>query len=187
MWSEATIHAPGSTIPLLLGDSWSEHPRIRVELDKRHPIYAAHHQKIVSIDDEIAFVGGMDLTVDRWDTPDHETDCPLRVTPDGTPYDPVHDVQMIVEGEAAQALAGVLPVDRDEVVRMLGELRGAAVLAGARGTSPADLPAVADAVVRLAECARSLGPALRTVEVNPLRVDGTQVEALDVLVVTGTA
>jgi acyl-CoA synthetase (NDP forming) len=81
----------------------------------------------------------------------------------------------------------VLPVDRDEVVRMLGELRGAAVLAGARGTAPADLPAVADAVVRLAECARSLGPALRTVEVNPLRVDGAQVEALDVLVVTGTA
>jgi hypothetical protein len=41
-------------------------------------------------------------------------------------------------------------------------------------------------VVRLAECARSLGPALRTVEINPLRVDGAQVEALDVLVVTGT-
>jgi acyl-CoA synthetase (NDP forming) len=80
----------------------------------------------------------------------------------------------------------VLPVDRDEVVRMLGELRGAAVLAGARGTTPADLPAVADAVVRLTDCARSLGPALRTVEVNPLRVDGAQVEALDVLVVTGT-
>jgi acyl-CoA synthetase (NDP forming) len=81
----------------------------------------------------------------------------------------------------------LLPVDRDEVVRMLGELRGAPVLAGARGTAPADLPAIADAVVRLAECARSLGPALRTVEVNPLRVEGDRVEALDVLVVTGTA
>jgi phosphatidylserine/phosphatidylglycerophosphate/cardiolipin synthase-like enzyme len=107
VWSEATIHAPGSTIPLLLGDGWSEHPRIRVELDKRHPIYAAHHQKIVSVDDEVAFVGGMDLTVDRWDTPDHETDSALRVMPDGTPYDPVHDVQMVVEGEAAHALATI--------------------------------------------------------------------------------
>lgn len=107
VWSEATIHAPGSTLPLLLGDGWSEHPRIRIELDKRHPVYAAHHQKIVSIDDEVAFVGGMDLTVDRWDTPDHETDCALRVTPDGEPYDPVHDVQMVVEGDAARALTAI--------------------------------------------------------------------------------
>lgn len=107
VWSEATIHAPGATLPLLLGDEWSKHPRIRVELDKKHPIYAAHHQKIVSIDDGIAFVGGMDLTIDRWDTPDHESDCALRVKPDGTPYGPVHDVQMIVEGEAARTLAAI--------------------------------------------------------------------------------
>lgn len=107
VWSEATIHAPGATLPLLLGDDWSDHPRIRVELDKRHPLYAAHHQKIVSIDDQIAFVGGMDLTVDRWDTPEHANDCAYRVKPDGTPYKPVHDVQMIVEGEAAGALAAI--------------------------------------------------------------------------------
>ncbi|WP_219412592.1 acetate--CoA ligase family protein [Pseudonocardia nigra] len=83
----------------------------------------------------------------------------------------------------------VLPVDAPihpaEVVAMLGELRGAAVLAGARGTRPVDVDAVAEAIVRLAECARSLGPALRTVEINPLWVDGAQVAALDVLVVTG--
>jgi hypothetical protein len=40
-------------------------------------------------------------------------------------------------------------------------------------------------VARLAECARLLGPALQTVEINPLWVDGSRVEALDVLVVTG--
>jgi hypothetical protein len=33
--------------------------------------------------------------------------------------------------------------------------------------------------------ALSLGGALRTLEVNPLRVNGDQIEALDVLVVTG--
>lgn len=79
----------------------------------------------------------------------------------------------------------VLPVDQEEVVRMLGELRGAPVLAGARGVAPADLPRVAEVVARLAECARLLGPALQTVEINPLWVDGSRVEALDVLVVTG--
>lgn len=79
----------------------------------------------------------------------------------------------------------VLPVDQEEVVRMLGELRGAPVLAGARGVAPADLSRVAEVVARLAECARSLGPTLRAMEINPLWVDGSQVEALDVLVVTG--
>jgi len=49
----------------------------------------------------------MDLTVDRWDTPDHTSDSALRVKPDGTPYAPVHDVQMVVEGEAAAALAEI--------------------------------------------------------------------------------
>jgi phosphatidylserine/phosphatidylglycerophosphate/cardiolipin synthase-like enzyme len=107
VWSEATIHAPGATLPLLLGDDWSSHPRIRVRLDKHHPIYAAHHQKIITIDDELAFVGGMDLTVDRWDTPSHELDCRQRVTPDGDPYGPVHDVQMVLEGAAAKALADI--------------------------------------------------------------------------------
>ena len=30
----------------------------------------AHHQKIVCIDDTLAFAGGMDLTIRRWDTAD---------------------------------------------------------------------------------------------------------------------
>lgn len=78
----------------------------------------------------------------------------------------------------------VLPVDRAEVLRMLGELRGRALLHGARGREPADLDRVADAVLRIAAAALSLGPALDTVEVNPLRVAGAEVEALDALVVT---
>jgi acetate---CoA ligase (ADP-forming) len=78
----------------------------------------------------------------------------------------------------------VLPVDAAEVRRMLTELRGLPLLQGARGTAPADLDAVAAAIAALSATALSLGGALRTLEVNPLWVDGDQVEALDVLVVT---
>jgi succinyl-CoA synthetase beta subunit len=78
----------------------------------------------------------------------------------------------------------LLPVDPGQVRRMLGELRGSAVLAGARGTRPADLDRVAEVVARIAEAAAGLGPALQTLEINPLRVNGSEVEALDVLVVT---
>ncbi|HEY2505660.1 MAG TPA: acetate--CoA ligase family protein, partial [Streptosporangiaceae bacterium] len=78
----------------------------------------------------------------------------------------------------------VLPVDAGEVRRMLGELRGLPLLEGARGGVPADLDAVADAVATICTAALSLGGGLRALEVNPLCVDGDQVEALDVLVVT---
>ena len=79
----------------------------------------------------------------------------------------------------------LLPVDAAEVKRMLGELRGWPLLAGARGTPPANLDAVAEAIAGLGRTALSLNGALRVLEVNPLWVNGDQVEALDVLVVTG--
>ena len=50
------------------------HPKIRCGLDAReHPIHC-HHEKIVVVDDEIAFVGGIDLTElggDRFDHSHH--------------------------------------------------------------------------------------------------------------------
>ncbi|MEV4395229.1 acetate--CoA ligase family protein [Nonomuraea sp. NPDC049607] len=76
----------------------------------------------------------------------------------------------------------VLPVDAVEVRRALSELRGAALLDGARGTEPADLDAVADVVTRIAAFAESLGDALESLEINPLLVTGSRVEALDALI-----
>lgn len=107
VWSLAVVHAPGATKPLLFGSKWQTHPRIRVKLDTKHPLYAAHHQKIVAVDDAIAFVGGMDLTTERWDTSSHAAGDGRRVTYAGKAYGPVHDVQMAVDGEAAVALAEV--------------------------------------------------------------------------------
>ena len=54
-----------------------EGTRIRCALDSRERPLHTHHQKVVIVDDEIAFVGGMDLTewpTDRFDLPTH----PLR-------------------------------------------------------------------------------------------------------------
>ena len=47
---------------------------VRVEVDAHERLLHCHHEKIVVVDDEIAFVGGVDLTDlggDRWDTPQH--------------------------------------------------------------------------------------------------------------------
>jgi acetate---CoA ligase (ADP-forming) len=78
----------------------------------------------------------------------------------------------------------VLPVDAAEAKRMLGELRGLPLLQGARGSRPADLDVLAEAITGISRVALELGGALRALEVNPLWVNGDQVEALDVLVIT---
>lgn len=78
--------------------------RLRFHTDARHPVGASHHQKVVVIDDRLAFVGGLDLTRCRWDSPDHASDNPLRRDPDGKPYAPFHDVQAMVDGDVARAL-----------------------------------------------------------------------------------
>jgi succinyl-CoA synthetase beta subunit len=78
----------------------------------------------------------------------------------------------------------VLPADADDVRQMLGELRGLPLLLGARGGAAADLDVLAKVIAGLGELATSV-PGLQALEVNPLWVSGDQVEALDVLVVTG--
>jgi acetate---CoA ligase (ADP-forming) len=76
----------------------------------------------------------------------------------------------------------LLPVDETDVRSALAGLRGADVLAGARGTRPVDLSAVASVVVRIARLAEALGDRLDALEVNPLSVRGSDVEVLDALV-----
>lgn len=83
---------------------WRANKRIHFALDGRHPVGASQHQKIVVVDDALAFAGGLDLTRGRWDTPRHHPRDERRVDPGGQPYPPFHDVQMAVDGPAAIAL-----------------------------------------------------------------------------------
>jgi uncharacterized membrane protein YdjX (TVP38/TMEM64 family) len=86
---------------------WKTPDRVHVCLDSTAPVVSSHHQKLVVIDDCLAFCGGLDLTIRRWDTADHASCCPARVDPSGAAYGPYHDVEMIVDGEAARALAEI--------------------------------------------------------------------------------
>jgi phosphatidylserine/phosphatidylglycerophosphate/cardiolipin synthase-like enzyme/uncharacterized membrane protein YdjX (TVP38/TMEM64 family) len=79
-------------------------PRFHFRLDGLHPKGASHHQKVVVVDDRVAFAGGIDLSRWRWDTPEHKPDDPRRIDPDGKPYPPFHDMMMVVEGDAAARL-----------------------------------------------------------------------------------
>lgn len=83
---------------------WKTHRRLHFRLDDRHPLGGSQHQKVVVIDDEVAFVGGMDLSKWRWDTSEHAPGDPRRRDSAGNRYSPYHDVQMLVSGPAAVAL-----------------------------------------------------------------------------------
>jgi phosphatidylserine/phosphatidylglycerophosphate/cardiolipin synthase-like enzyme/uncharacterized membrane protein YdjX (TVP38/TMEM64 family) len=81
------------------------HPRLHFLLDNAHVVGASHHQKLVVVDDRVAFVGGIDLTIRRWDNQDHRVDDSARRGPDGECYAPMHDAEICVDGQAAGALA----------------------------------------------------------------------------------
>jgi phospholipase D1/2 len=84
---------------------WAVHERITFKLDGAHPPGAAHHHKIVVIDDAVAFCGGIDMTGDRWDTSEHRDDDPRRRRPfTRRAYGPWHDATTAVSGAAAKAL-----------------------------------------------------------------------------------
>lgn len=83
---------------------WKAHRRIIFGMDGRHPLGGAHHQKMIVVDDALAFVGGMDLTRGRWDTSDHIPDSPLRQDSHGTQYAPLHDMTAMFDGQAARSM-----------------------------------------------------------------------------------
>ncbi|GJH19176.1 VTT domain-containing protein [Caballeronia novacaledonica] len=90
---------------------WRTNRRIAFQMDGKHPLGGSQHQKIVVIDDRLAFVGGLDLTRSRWDTTAHAPDEPLRRDANGAAYQPFHDVHTMFDGDAAREI-GLLARER---------------------------------------------------------------------------
>jgi phosphatidylserine/phosphatidylglycerophosphate/cardiolipin synthase-like enzyme/uncharacterized membrane protein YdjX (TVP38/TMEM64 family) len=105
-WDFALLYAADREFIPLYKLGWRTHPRPRLafRLDDKHPLSGSHHQKVVVVDDSVAFVGGMDLTHGRWDTPEHLREQPHRRDVQGGMSRPVHDVQMVVGGAVARTV-----------------------------------------------------------------------------------
>ena len=86
---------------------WREkdHPRLHLKTDDAIGVGASHHQKVVVVDETLAFCGGFDLSTWRWDTTKHHADDPRRTNSDGESYQPYHDVQLVFTGKAARDMA----------------------------------------------------------------------------------
>ncbi len=149
---------------------WLDHPRLRFVPDDAHPIGAAHHQKIVVIDDRLAFAGGIDLTSGRWDTRAHAPEDPRRRDAALDAYAPVHDLQLAVSGAAAATLGDLA---RQRWRGATGEtLPPPAVDAAAPDSWPREVPVfAADVDVAFARTAPAWNGARAIREVERLHLD----------------
>lgn len=108
VWDFSMIYAFEREPFPLFSVGWRKHHRLHFHMDGNHPFGASHHQKMVVVDDAVAFAGGLDLTKCRWDTPEHYKDDARRYDPWCGYYSPFHDVQMIVDGDAAHSLGDLI-------------------------------------------------------------------------------
>lgn len=116
-----------------------EGSHVHFRLDGSIPMGACHHQKVVVIDDRLAFCGGCDVGPDRWDTTLHEDDNPRRLKrPPDRYFDCRHETMALVDGEAARALGELF---RRRWERSCGEiLLPAPEEAGGRELWPDEVP-----------------------------------------------
>jgi phosphatidylserine/phosphatidylglycerophosphate/cardiolipin synthase-like enzyme len=82
------------------------HSRVRFVLDGKLPLGACHHQKMIVVDDAVAFCGGGDIGRDRWDTDLHlDKDARREKTPaDNKCFDSRHEIMALVDGPPARSL-----------------------------------------------------------------------------------
>ncbi|TAV84984.1 phospholipase D-like domain-containing protein [Rhizobium leguminosarum] len=106
VWTLGPIYSDKS-LRLLRKKSFPRNERIDLRFDLQRAVRGCHHQKLVCIDDTVSFIGGMDLTSRRWDTWLHRAKDKLRRDPEGVSYDPLHDVQAMVTGDAARLIGDI--------------------------------------------------------------------------------
>lgn len=102
-WSGGVLIAPARIIPGLRVKLLSP-SQIHLGLDGRHPVGACHHQKIVVVDDSLAFCGGIDVTDGRWDTREHRPGDQRRKLRSGEIAQPWHDASAMFDGPAVRDL-----------------------------------------------------------------------------------
>jgi phospholipase D1/2 len=109
-WDYPVIFSKGRELSPIYGLGWRPKRRVRLRYDDHYPIGASQHQKIVVVDGALAFCGGLDLTLSRWDTSEHGATESRRIN-EGCEdaYAPFHDTVMAMDGDAARML--------DEIVR----------------------------------------------------------------------
>ena len=135
-WDYPMVFGTDREFPPVYGMDWRPHRRVQLRYDATNATGASHHQKIVVIDDRIAFVGGLDFTCRRWDTTAHDPAIPAA-PPAANPYPPFHDAMIAVDGDAARAVSAVARDRwRTATGKKVRRVRDRAPIRGPRSSSP---------------------------------------------------
>jgi len=105
-WDYPMVYGTDRETRPLYGFGWTPERRVHLRYDDTHPFAGSQHQKVAVIDDVLAFAGGIDFALKRWDTPEHRG-CDERRRVEGAAYPPVHDLMIAVDGDAAHALGNL--------------------------------------------------------------------------------
>lgn len=147
--------------------AWFRKRMVEFRLDPPPAPGACHHQKVVIIDDAVAFVGGGDISVDRWDCDEHLDGDPRRCLPSGLIAPPRHEVMCVVDGPAARALGDLA---RERWRKATGERT--IVDVAASDPWPDDVePDIFDTPMAIARTEPGFGPWAETRENEALHVD----------------
>jgi acyl-CoA synthetase (NDP forming) len=78
-----------------------------------------------------------------------------------------------------------VPLDSDDALALIGELKGAALLDGVRGAKPADKPALAELMVALSRFAADHAEQIEEIDLNPVIIHeaGEGLSVVDALIV----
>lgn len=117
-WDFAVLFALDRELLPIYKLDWKSHRRVHFRLDDQLPDGASQHQKIVVIDDALAFVGGLDITKGRWDTNKHLPADKNRDVIGNKTSRPYHDVQVMLAGDCARELGATA---RDNWLKATGE------------------------------------------------------------------
>jgi phosphatidylserine/phosphatidylglycerophosphate/cardiolipin synthase-like enzyme len=155
----------GSVTPVVLLN-WFSDERMHFAIDGAHPTGSVHHQKLVVVDDAVAFCGGIDFTLERWDTREHLHRSRVRRF-FGRSYAPRHEVGAAVDGDAARALAELA---RDRWAGATG--RSLAAVDGDRAAWPGKLtPTLRNVDVGIARTVPALDDRSEVREVEALNLE----------------
>jgi len=166
-----------SALPIAAQQDWFPHKArawfrdtpVKFRLDDKVPFGACHHQKVLVIDDRLAFCGGGDIAVDRWDTPGHLDNDARRIMPDQEYHAPRHEVMMMVDGEAARSLGDLA---RERWLRATGETLAPPPDGGGDPWPEHVPPAIVEASVAIARTEPAWKQAPMVTEIRKLALEG---------------
>lgn len=154
---------------------------VRLGLDSAQAVVRAYDEILASVSRHSPGARIKGVLVAEHVSAEHELLCGIKRDPQ---FGPV--VALALGGVFVEILKdivfGVAPLDRVEALDMIDALRGAPVLAGARGKAPVDRERLAAALVSLSKLAME-HPEVWELDVNPLAATaGGRLVALDCLV-----